>query len=237
MNRTATHKQIPPDSGAPRRMQAAAVLRLLRAEYGSGRRHERSNPTDSLIATILSQHTADRNSGVAFTQLKERYGTWADITDANVNELAAVIRPAGLGNIKAARIQSVLHELNRRHGSMDLAFLNDLPLMQAREMLRTLPGVGPKTAACVLLFACDLPALPVDTHVHRVTKRLGLIGATDSAERAHDALEALVPAEDVYDFHVTVIAHGRQVCQARRPRCEMCVLQKHCDYWLQVRPH
>lgn len=237
MNRAATPKDEPSDSQDHRREQAAAVLCLLRAEYGSGRRHGRSNPTDSLIATILSQHTADRNSGLAFERLKERYATWAEIADAGVNELAAVIRPAGLGNIKAARIQSVLHELDRRHGSMDLAFLNHLPLTEAREVLRTLPGVGPKTAACVLLFACDLPALPVDTHVHRVTKRLGLIGATDSAERAHDTLEALIPAEDVYDFHVTVIAHGREVCQARRPRCEVCVLQQHCDYWLQVRPN
>lgn len=237
MNRTATRKDAPSDSQDRRRAQASSVLCLLRAEYGSGRRHARSNPTDSLIATILSQHTADRNSGLAFERLKERYTSWTEIADADVIELAAVIRPAGLGNIKAARIQSALHELDRRHGSMDLAFLNNLPLMEAREMLRTLPGVGPKTAACVLLFACDLPALPVDTHVHRVTKRLGLIGATDSAERAHDALEALVPAEDVYDFHVTMIAHGRQACQARRPRCEVCVLQKHCDYWLQVRPH
>jgi len=237
VTRTAAPKPTPSDGEDDRRAQAAVVLRLLRAEYGSGRRHGRSNPADSLIATILSQHTADRNSGLAFERLKERYASWADIADADVNELASVIRPAGLGNIKAARIQSVLHELDRRHGSMDLAFLNDLPLTEARELLRTLPGVGPKTAACVLLFACDLPALPVDTHVHRVTKRLGLIGATDSAERAHDALEALVPAEDVYDFHVTVIAHGRQVCQARRPRCEVCVLQQHCEYWLQVRPN
>ena len=237
MNRTATRKDAPSDTQDRRRAQASSVLCLLRAEYGSGRRHARSNPTNSLIATILSQHTADRNSGLALERLKERYASWTEIADADVNELAAVIRPAGLGNIKAARIHSALHELDRRHGSMDLAFLNNLPLMEAREMLRTLPGVGPKTAACVLLFACDLPALPVDTHVHRVTKRLGLIGATDSAERAHDALEALVPAEDVYDFHVTVIAHGRQVCQARRPRCEVCVLQKHCEYWLQVRPH
>ena len=237
MTRTAAAKQPPADSEDHRRAQAAVVLRLLRAEYGSGRRHARSNPTDSLIATILSQHTADRNSGLAFERLKERYASWAEIANADVNELATVIRPAGLGNIKAVRIHSVLHELDRRYGSMDLACLNDLPLTEARELLRTLPGVGPKTAACVLLFACDLPALPVDTHVHRVTKRLGLIGATDSAERAHDALEALVPADDVYDFHVTVIAHGREVCQARRPRCEVCVLQQHCDYWLQLRPN
>jgi len=237
VSRSAAPKPTPLASEGHRREQAAAVLLLLRAEYGSGRRHNRSNPTDSLIATILSQHTADRNSGLASERLKECYANWAEIADAGVNELAAVIRPAGLGNIKAARIQSVLRELDRRHGSMDLAFLNDLPLAQARELLRTLPGVGPKTAACVLLFACDLPALPVDTHVHRVTKRLGLIGATDSAERAHDALEALVPPEDVYDFHVTVIAHGRQVCQARHPRCEVCVLQRHCDYWLHDRPN
>jgi endonuclease-3 len=142
-----------------------------------------------------------------------------------------VIRPAGLANQQTRHIQAALTEIERRYGHMNLGFLRDLPLHEARQILITLPGVGPKTAACVLLFSCGLPALPVDTHVHRLGKRLGLIGQDVSAEKAHDALERIVPSEDVYDFHVNLIAHGRRVCAAREPRCGSCVLQHLCVHY------
>ena len=218
----------PSTSGAVR---ARALTETLRALYGSRDRSFRQHPTDSLIATILSQHTADRNSGAAFLRLGERYETWEEIAYADPDELAETIRCAGLANIKAARIQATLHALQDRYGTMDLGFLRDLPLEEAREALRDLPGVGPKTAACVLLFSCGLPALPVDTHVHRLALRLGLIEKGVSAERAHVELERLVEPDDVYDFHVNLIAHGRRVCLAREPRCSMCPLQKECAWY------
>jgi endonuclease-3 len=192
-----------------------------------GKRH----PTDSLIATILSQHTADRNSGAAFAALQERYSSWQEIASAPIKELAATIRSAGLANIKARYIKSVLMALQVRYGSMDLTFLRDISMDEAREILRSLPGVGAKTAACVLLFSCDHPALPVDTHVHRVARRLRLIGPQVTAEQAHRELERLVPPKDVYDFHVNLIRHGRRVCLAREPRCGKCVLQADCAYF------
>jgi endonuclease-3 len=145
-------------------------------------------------------------------------------------QLAAIIRVAGLANIKARRIQDALLALESQYGTLDLDFLKDLPLEEARNVLLGLPGIGPKTASCVLLFSCGHPALPVDTHVHRLAQRLGLIGRKDSAERAHIELSRLVPLSDVYDFHVNLISHGRQVCHARNPSCDVCILRSDCTY-------
>jgi endonuclease-3 len=213
--------------------KVAAIIERLRGEYGVNLRRAARNPTDALIATILSQHTADRNSSIAYRRLEERYPIWENVAQADVGELAETIRAAGLANIKARRIQAALLALQERHCTMDLSFLAHLPLAEARETLRSLPGVGPKTAACVLLFACNLPALPVDTHVHRLARRLGLIGQKVSAERAHEALEALVAPHDVYDFHINLIRHGRTVCRSREPRCGACVVQEYCHYFTQ----
>lgn len=229
--RRATAGDNPGRAVDPRRTDVAWIIERLREEYGSGTAQGAGDPTDCLIRTILSQHTADRNSSVAFAMLKERYPLPDDVERADVGELAATIRFAGLGNLKARRIQKVLRTLRSRFGTTDLRFLRSASLAEAREILLALPGVGPKTAACVLLFSCSHPALPVDTHVHRLARRLGLIGPRDSAERAHDELEALVPVDDVYDFHVNLIRHGRQVCVARDPRCGACVLQRGCRYF------
>jgi endonuclease-3 len=212
------------------RLKAHRVVAALREAYGRGRPRYHRHPTDCLIATILSQHTADRNSSAAYRALKERYPSWQDVLQADTAELASTIRVAGLANIKAQRIQDALHALVTRHGTLDLDFLRGLPMEEAREVLLGLPGIGPKTAACVLLFSCGHPALPVDTHVHRLGQRLGLIGWKDSAERAHSALARLVPEADVYDFHVNLIAHGRQVCHARTPSCAGCILRPDCVY-------
>lgn len=211
--------------------KVATVIGRLRSEYGIPERRDHEHPTDSLIGTILSQHTADRNSHAAHRALKGRYRTWDEVAEADTRELALTIRPAGLANIKAARIQAALREIQRRHGTMDLSFLARLSLDDALAALAGLPGVGPKTAACVLLFGCDLPALPVDTHVHRVSLRIGLLPAGTTADRAHRELRELVPPEDAYDFHVNMIRHGRRVCMARGPRCGVCVLQDLCDYY------
>jgi endonuclease-3 len=215
------------------RQKVRRVVERLREAYGSRQPRFDLHPTDELIATILSQHTSDVNSHRTFRDLKARFPGWREVVEADTAELAETIRSAGLGNIKAERIQSALREIERRFGTMDLGFLKDLPLDQAREALRGVPGIGPKTSACVLMFSCGLPALPVDTHVHRVALRLGLIRAGTSADRAHDELERLVPAADVYDFHVNLIAHGRRVCMARRPRCQDCSLRDLCVYYAE----
>lgn len=199
--------------------------------YGPRERYSNRDPLDELILTILSQNTSDRNSGRAWQSLRARFGTWDEVLHADIPDLYEAIKSAGLGNTKAPRIQAVLREVLDRRGSFDLGFLRDLPMDEARQWLRSLPGIGPKTAACVLCFACDMPALPVDTHVHRVSLRLGLIGPKVSAEAAHALLERAVPADDVYPFHVNMILHGRQICHARRPECGRCPLADDCDFY------
>jgi endonuclease III len=207
------------------------INRRLTEVYGPRRQHSARDPLSELILTILSQNTSDRNSGRAWQRLRARYDSWDAVLAADTRELYEVIKPAGLGNVKAPRIQAVLAEVLGRRGAWDLDFLRDLPLAEARQWLRSLPGIGPKTAACVLCFACDMPALPVDTHVHRVALRLGLIAPRVSAEAAHELLESALPPAEVYGFHVNMILHGRQICHARRPACERCALADACDFF------
>lgn len=157
-------------------------METLRAEYGSNAAREGRRPTDCLIGTILSQHTADRNSSLAYERLTARFPTWEVVACADTEDLAAIIRPAGLARQKARHIQAALLEIERRQGHLSLDGLRLLPLEEAREFLLSLPGVGPKTAACVLLFSCGMPALPVDTHVHRLSRRLGLIAPYVTAQ-------------------------------------------------------
>lgn len=218
--------QLPPVDQAKVRQ----VSHRLRELYGVPQPFPPGDPLDQLIATILSQNTADRNSERAWQRLRARYRGWEEVLAADPGELYEVIKPAGLGRIKAQRIQAVLAAVHRQRGSFDLVFLCRLPLEQARQWLCALPGVGPKTAACVLCFACGLPALPVDTHVYRVSRRLGLIPAGVSVDMAHALLERALPAQDVFAFHINMLQHGRQICLARRPRCERCALFDLCDY-------
>ena len=210
--------------------KVSLVTRRLKEHYGSRQPHGSRDPLDDLVLTILSQNTSDRNSGRAFRLLKARYPDYAAVLEAPTAELYEVIKPAGLGNIKAPRIQAVLAEILRRRGSLELDFLRDLPMAEAKAWLTSLPGIGPKTAACVLCFACGMPALPVDTHVHRVSRCLGLIGPKVSADAAHELLERALAPEDVYTFHTNMILHGRQICHALRPECERCPLADICDY-------
>jgi endonuclease-3 len=204
------------------------VLRLLRREYGPREWQPGQDPLSSLIATVLSQNTSDVNSHRAFAALVNRFGSWESVATADVNELARTIRAGGLAEIKARRIKLILHEIRTERGSLDLCFLNELGLAEAKAWLRTLPGVGPKTAGCVLLFSLGRPAMPVDTHVYRVARRLGLIDARASVEKAHEILESLVPPENVYEFHILMVEHGRHTCKAQRPRCTVCVLRRLC---------
>ena len=188
----------------------------------------RLDTVSELVFTILSQHTSDTNAERAGEGLKARFGSWDAVAQASVEEVEGAIRSAGLARQKAPRILGTLQRVLALRGKLDLDFLAELPLAEAKAWLRELPGVGPKTAAVVLCFALGMPAMAVDTHVHRVTRRLGLIGPKVTAEQAHDILEPLVPPEEVYAFHVGLITHGRQVCHARRPECGRCPLREGC---------
>ncbi len=209
-------------------MNIEHVIQLLAQEYGSPKWNHRHDPISGLIMTILSQNTSDSNSGQAFASLVASFGDWEAVAEGDVAQIAQAIKSGGLSKIKAARIKQVLQEILLERGSLDLSFLGELPLSQSKTWLRRLPGVGPKTAGCVLLFSLGRPALPVDTHVYRVAKRLGLINSRISVEQAHEVLEGLVPADKIYEFHVNMVQHGRRVCRARKPRCLGCILREDC---------
>jgi endonuclease-3 len=181
-----------------------------------------------LVLTILSQHTADTNSGRAFANLISVFPDWDAIRRVSVQEIADATRAAGLSTSKAPRIKAALEQIELERGDYDLSFLRDLPLDEARAWLTRLQGVGPKTAACVLMFAYGRPALPVDTHVFRVSQRLGLLPAKATAEAAHQILESAAPPELLYSFHVGLIKHGRHVCFARAPACAGCIFNDRC---------
>jgi endonuclease-3 len=178
--------------------------------------------------TVLSQHTSDLNTAGAFRGLKERFPTWPEVLEADPAELADSIRSGGLAETKAVRIQRILSEIEALEGDIDLSRLESLTDSEVEDYLIALPGVGPKTAACVLLFAMGRDAFPVDTHVHRVAMRLGLIPAKTSADKAHRLLTEGVPPELRYEFHMQLIRHGREVCKAARPLCTECTLLDLC---------
>jgi endonuclease-3 len=202
---------------------------LLLSEYGE-RAWRPHDPVATLVSTILSQNTNDVNRDRAFEQLREEFPTWEAVRDAPLEELVEAVRPAGLAPTKAPRIQEALRRIDAERGALSLDFLAGMDVVEARAWLLSIPGVGPKTAAIVLLFALGRPAFPVDTHVHRVTRRLGLIPEKTSREKAHELLEVIVPPELYYAFHLNVIEHGRAVCHARSPECARCVLWNECDY-------
>jgi endonuclease-3 len=204
------------------------IIRLLSKEYGSITWRSRTDPLSELIMTILSQNTSDHNSRRAFDSLLKRFGSWEAVAGGSVEDIAEAIKLGGLAQVKSPRIKKILEQIQAQRGSLDLRFLKRMPVSEAKEWLQSLPGVGPKTAACVLLFSLKKPVLPVDTHIHRVAKRLGLIDSRVSAEKAHDILGGMVPARDVYRFHILMIEHGRRVCKSQRPRCRECVLLKGC---------
>jgi endonuclease-3 len=205
------------------------ICRRLRKVYGPVKLARPLPPLDELVATILSQNTSDRNSDAAFEELRRRFPTWDAVRRAAVGRIARAIHKGGLARQKAPRIKAVLQNIYAEHGELSLDFLHAMPTAKALEYLRKFAGVGPKTAACVLLFACRKPVLPVDTHIHRVSRRLGLIGPKTTAEKAHDEMARLVPRRMVLDFHVQVIRHGRSVCTARAPHCTECVLLELCS--------
>jgi endonuclease III len=205
------------------------ILDRLRDRYGAPILHRRLAPLDELVLTILSQNTSDTNCGRAYASMRTRFPEWSDVRDADVAELEEVLRPGGLAAQKAPRIQAVLRELSDG-GPPRLDWVGHLAPADAMARLEALPGVGPKTASCVLLFSLDVPVMPVDTHVGRVSRRLDLIPEGMADGPAHAALTALVPDARMLEAHLLFITHGRRTCLARRPRCGECPLFDLCPY-------
>ena len=220
-------------AAGPPSVRLPLILRQLDRSYGRRAHGQEGDPLDVLIATVLSQNTSDINSHRAFAQLKAAFATWHDVLAARPSQIASAIRSGGLAEVKARRIKQILREIEEDRGKLDLRFLRRKPVPEARDYLTALPGVGPKTAACVLLFSLKRPAFPVDTHVLRVSKRLGLIPPKTTMERAHEVYETMLSgdewsAADMLALHLGLVHHGRVTCIARRPRCEVCSIYDLC---------
>jgi len=211
--------------------RALIVHQKLIDAYGQPTWRDPLPAIDELVSTVLSQNTNDTNRDRAFHALRKRFVSWEQVRDAEEAEVVAAIRPAGLANQKGPRIQQLLRSISAERGALDLNFLADLDVEEGRQWLMRFKGVGPKTAAIVLLFSLGKPAFPVDTHVYRVSGRLGLRPEKMNVEQAHIHLEALLPPETYYAAHLNIIRLGRETCHARRPNCLLCPLQAICDFY------
>ncbi len=210
---------------------AITVHEALIDYYGFPEWRDPKPPVDELISTILSQNTNDINRDRAFTALIHKFPNWEAVRDADTEEVINTIRSAGLANQKGPRIQNILQEISTMRGEIDLEFLRDLSPQEAFEWLMQFKGVGPKTASIVLLFSLNLPAFPVDTHIYRVTGRLGLRPLKMNADQAHKYLADLFPKDSYYAAHLNIIRLGREICHSRKPKCSECPLQDYCDYY------
>mgnify|MGYP001284093799 CR=1 FL=1 len=204
------------------------LITTLDQYYNLAPQQNSNAPLFELVLTLLSQHTSDHNSGRAMNQLINKFNSWDDLISAPLKDIEDAIRPGGLAPTKSKRLQKLLIEVKRRQPDWDLNFLRDLSIFDAKKWLISLPGVGPKTAACVLLFSLNIPALPVDTHVGRVSKRLGLANNKLSNDELHDVLEKKIKPDQIYLFHMSLIQHGRRICHSRKPECHKCPLLKNC---------
>lgn len=211
--------------------KAAKVCRLLLRNYGNTIVERKLSPVDELVLTILSQNTNDVNMFRAYENLKSTYPTWEEVLQAPEEELGLAIKSSGFFRVKAKRIKATLSEIVERVGKLDLSHLENMSVKDATQWLTSLHGVGPKTAAIVLLFCFGMPTLPVDTHVWRVTKRLGLIPKETSREKAQILLEERLPENCIYSMNHNLIKHGREVCRAQKPRCPECFLQDVCEFF------
>ncbi len=210
------------------RVTASDVLDLLGEEYGPIVWKPRYDAVSELVFTVLSQHTSDVNSERAFNNLLGTFGSLEAVAEADVQKIAEAIWIGGLSRVKAPRIKEILRQVAQERGSLDMSFLKEMPLDEAKAWLKSLPGIGPKSAAVILCFSLGMPAMPVDTHVYRVSKRLGFFGEKTTLGQSHDALEAMVKPQEVFAFHVLLITHGRRVCKAPRPLCHRCELAWGC---------
>lgn len=211
--------------------RANLVYQRLLSFYGYPEWRNPLPPLDELVSTILSQNTNDTNRDRAYHSLRQRFPAWESVRDAPEAEVIDAIRTAGLANQKGPRIQIILREITDRRGELSLDFLRDLPPADVHDWLAQFTGVGPKTTAIVMLFSLGMPAFPVDTHIYRVSGRLGLRPDAMTVEKAHDHLGRLFPPQAYYAAHLNIIRLGREICQARRPSCPACPLQDVCDYY------
>jgi len=214
--------------------KALRVHKKLLKTYGEPLWRNPLPPVDELVSTILSQNTNDVNRDRAFNALRAKFPTWEQVRDADTDEVIEAVRVAGLANQKGPRIQQVLRDITAERGSLDLSFLAAMPLEEARNWLTRFKGVGPKTAAIVLCFSLNRPAFPVDTHVYRVTGRIGLRPEKMTVEQEHPHLESIFPPETYYAAHLNIIRLGREVCAARKPNCPVCPVRELCDYELKT---
>ena len=213
------------------KQKAFKIYTILLDHFGLPVWREPLPALDELVSTILSQNTNDRNRDVAFFALKARFPNWVSVMNANLDEILTEIKPAGLANQKGPRIQAVLKQIFDERGELNLDFLKKLDAQQAMDWLTRFKGVGPKTASIVLQFSLGIPAFPVDTHVHRVSGRLGLRPEGMNADNAHPYLAGLFPPETYGPAHLNIIRLGREICNARNPKCEICPLTTLCDYY------
>lgn len=215
---------------AEKKRQVKFTIQNLEAAYGIPQNISFDDPLDELIGTILSQSTTNINSKRAFESLKKRFSDWDSVRRARPATIAAAIQSGGLANVKSVVIKNILNEILARCGNLDLSFLKTVPINQAREFLLSLKGVGPKTAACVLLFSCQRPLFPMDTHIFRITRRLGLLPEKITDQQAHEWMDRLIPPKKHYSLHINLIAHGRKVCRPQTPKCHQCPLIEQCEH-------
>lgn len=207
------------------------ILQNLSAVYGVPKPQRGLDPLDVLIETILSQSTSNVNSDRAFESLKRRFPNWEAVRRARVTSIEAAIKSGGLAKQKSARIKQILNEIHKQRGVLDLSFLTTAPLEEANQFLASFKGVGPKTVACTLLFAHNRPVFPIDTHIFRIARRLGLIPWKGSDEEAHQLMGKMIPKGRYYEAHINLIRHGRRICRPRDPLCEQCCLVDYCEYY------
>src|SRR5262245_48753155 len=208
------------------------VIQNLKAVYGTPKPECGLDPLDVLVETILSQSTTNVNSNRAFENLKRRFPAWDSARRASASSIEAAIRSGGLARQKSVRIKELLNEIHRRRNSLNLGFLKEAPLQEARQFLSGLKGVGPKTVACTLLFACNRPVFPIDTHIFRIARRLGLIPDKSSDEEAHRLMGEMIPTKRYYEAHINLIRLGRRICRPSDPLCEQCCVVDYCEYYL-----
>jgi endonuclease III len=207
------------------------VLQNLKAVYGTPELEKNLDPLDCLIETILSQSTTNVNSQRAFANLKQSFADWEAVRQAPLGSIERAIRSGGLARQKSVIIKRILNEIKEKRGALDIAFLRTAPLEEAREFLAGFKGVGPKTIACVLLFACQRAVFPIDTHIFRIARRLQLIPEKGSDQQAHAMMEQIIPAARFYEAHINLIRHGRKICRPQNPLCEDCVIVDYCQYY------
>lgn len=238
MKQTPRRERNPADYGYPSpdiaalSAKALEVTRRLTELYGVAPWSSK-DPMSQLVDIILSHRTRDEQTAAAYDNLLKRFGSWEAVRDAPTAEVQEAIANVNWPEVKAPRLQALMRRITEERGTLNLDFLRDIPVEEGAAWLARMEGIGPKTTACVLLFSCRQPILPVDTHVWRVSIRLGLIGKKVTADAAHDLLQALLPndARTIYDFHKGLLRHGQRVCVYDRPRCERCVLTDLCDYY------